>query len=39
MKKKKKNIEVGVSYFKDKNLVNAHQNKHPKGVGYVVAQK
>jgi hypothetical protein len=32
-------MEVGVSYFKNKNLVYAHQNKHLKGVGYDVAQK
>jgi hypothetical protein len=32
-------MEAGVSYFKNKNLVNTHQNKHPKGVGYVVAHK
>jgi len=34
-------MEAGVSYFRDKNLVNTHQNKYPKGVGYVVhvAQK
>jgi hypothetical protein len=32
-------MEARVSYFKDKNLVNAHQNKHPKGVGYATAQK
>jgi hypothetical protein len=39
MKKKKKNMEVGVPYFRNKNLVIAHQNKHPKGVGFDAAQK
>jgi hypothetical protein len=30
--KKKKNMETMVSYFRNKTLVIAHQNKHPKGV-------
>jgi len=32
-------MEAWVSYFRDKNLVNTHQNKHPKGVVFAVAQK
>jgi hypothetical protein len=32
-------MEAWASYFKDKNLLSAHQDKHPKGVRYVAAQK
>jgi hypothetical protein len=29
----------GFMFHRQKNLVIAHQDKHPNGVGYVVAQK
>jgi hypothetical protein len=41
MRKKKKNMEGGrgLKFHRQNNLVTAHQDKHPKGVEYVVAQK